>query len=323
MRTDEKSEILTLGSGEWPERVVVLLATYNGIKYLEQQLQSIAWQSAPRIDVLVSDDGSKDGTIEMLEEWRDRWEKGAFTVLDGPGCGFVENFRHLIANTDLSARYFAFADQDDVWDNDKLAVAMDALDLFEERLPALYCSRTRIVAETGQELGLSPLFRRKPSFRNAIVQSLAGGNTMMLNRAGFDLIKESCARTSFVGHDWWCYQIISGSGGCVVYDEDVHMDYRQHSGNVIGANVGWFARLVRFAGLVEGRFARWNQKNLSALSACRDLLTDEAACVLDGFSRARDSNALLRLKLLREAGIYRQSSASNLALYIAAMLGKV
>ena len=168
-------------------RVAVLLATQNGALYLEDQLESLARQTHPAIDVHVSDDDSTDGTMAILRDWEARWSKGRFVISQGPGRGFAENFRALIVNRDIRASYYAFCDQDDVWEPDKLerAIAwigepMDA--------PRLFCSRTKLVSEVGRETGHSVLFSRQPSFRNALVQSIAGGNTMVFNRAAHRLL---------------------------------------------------------------------------------------------------------------------------------------
>ena len=95
-------------------------------------------------------------------------------------------------------------------------------------VPALFCSRTRIITAEGEPAGFSPLFSKKPSFRNAIVQSIAGGNTMVMNRAARDIMLEASRRTGFVSHDWWCYLILTGVGGIVHYSPTAKIGYRQH-----------------------------------------------------------------------------------------------
>ena len=96
-----------------------------------------------------------------------------------------------MTNPAIDGDYFAFCDQDDLWDEDKLAEALDWLEKQPADTPALYCTRTRTVDERGSEIGLSPLFRRRPSFRNAIVQSIAGANTMVMNKAAWLIVREA------------------------------------------------------------------------------------------------------------------------------------
>ena len=83
---------------------------------------------------------------------------------------------------------------------------------------------------------MSPLFRRPPSFRNALVQSLAGGNTMVLNRPARDLVALASRRARFVSHDWWAYLLVTGAGGAVHYSAKPLVRYRQHAHNLVGAN---------------------------------------------------------------------------------------
>lgn len=305
-------------------RLRVLMATYQGERFLDAQLSSIANQHWPAIDMVVSDDGSTDGTIEILTRWRNAWKKGTFDIRPGPQAGFVENFRGLVVNPGGEADFVAYADQDDVWHPDKLSQAVAALALAASPgAPALYCSRTRLVDEQGRSIGTSPLFLRTPCFRNAVTQNIGGGNTMVMNREAFALVAESARRTSFVSHDWWTYILVSGAGGAVVYDPVPHIDYRQHSGNLIGDNLSVRARLRRLRLLLEGRFADWNTINLEALARCADLLDAEAAAIVREFSKARRGKVPERLRALHALGLYRQTRASNLALYVAAMLGKI
>ena len=302
-------------------RIAVLLATLNGEAFLDEQLASLAAQDVLHLDVVASDDGSTDGTLSILRDWQARWTKGMFTIVNGPGQNFAENFRALMCLPDDRVDYVAFSDQDDVWDSDKLSTAILALE--GEAGPALYGGRTRLVDARLQPLGLSPLFSRPPHFRNAIVQSLAGGNTMVLNRAGFVLVSASARRTGFVSHDWWCYLIVSGAGGRVHYDPVPRIAYRQHGNNTIGDNSGLRARIHRMRLLLDGQFKRWNDANLAALDACADMLTEDTHTTLERFRSIRSVSRVGGLRILRSSGIYRQLFASRLTLAIAALMRKV
>lgn len=301
----------------------VLLTAFNGHEFLDLQLRSLAAQDVGRINVLASDDGSSDATRGILETSATAWRKGTFEILQGPQQGFSENFRSLILRASSDADYFAFCDQDDVWDPEKLSVAGVRLAAVGGETPAVYFSRTRLIDVAGNPIGYSPLFRRAPSFKNALVQSIGGGNTMVLNRAGFELLRATARRTSFVSHDWWCYLVVAGAGGQVVYDPVPHIGYRQHPGNLIGHNVGLREGMRRLNGLAEGRFSRWTDRNLAALDQCRDLLTVEARDTLDAFFAMRRTRSLTALDRLRRAGLYRQTRTGDFALRLAAMLGKI
>lgn len=303
--------------------MAILLGTKNGQKYLDEQLESVAAQTHPAIDIWASDDDSGDRTSEILHQWAARWTKGSFVILRGPDGGFAENFRSLLTNETIDADYYAFSDQDDIWEPHKLKTALERLSRHGEALPQLYCSRTLSISESGRPLGHSPLPLREPAFRNALVQSLAGGNTMVLNRSARALVARASARSRFVSHDWWSYQMVTGAGGVVHYDTEPLVRYRQHEANQIGANSTWGARIIRLRRLFAGQFYVWTDVNMAALDANRDLLTDDSLAVIDAFRKVREGSVVNRFRQLRRSGVYRQSIYGNLGLYLAVALRRI
>ena len=306
-----------------PERVAVLIGTRNGEPYLPEQLRSILDQTHPRIDLWFSDDGSTDGTRNILAACQASWPKGRVEILDGPTKGFSENFRSLITNGNIEADYFAYGDQDDVWEPQKLSVAIGWMRSHAADKPMLFCSRTLAITEGGAAMGESPLFRHPPSFRNALVQSIGGGNTMVLNRAARDLVAQASARTGFVSHDWWSYLIVSGAGGIVHYRSEPLVHYRQHGANQVGANIGWRDRLFRLRRLFTGQFKRWTEANMAGLRLNRDLLTPDALDALELFLRSRRGWPWRRIACLRASGVFRQTPIGNIALWLAILMGKI
>jgi len=192
---------------------LVLLAVYQGKNFLEEQLDSLAKQSIEHVHVLASDDGSNDGSLEILEAAKRTWIKGVFQIIKGPQKGVGENFRSLILHTKIKADYYAFSDQDDIWNNDKLENAISWIASEDQKKTLAYGTRTRIANENGNPNGLSPLFAKAPSFQNALGQNIAGGNTMVMNKKAYELLVKTTKLTGFVSHDWFVYQIITGAGG--------------------------------------------------------------------------------------------------------------
>jgi glycosyltransferase involved in cell wall biosynthesis len=294
----------------------------QGAAFLEEQLTSIAGQTFSDWNIWVSDDGSQDGTIPILEAYRRRRGVNRLTLFKGPGRGFVANFLSLVAREEVQAAYYAYADQDDVWEPDKLQRALDWLTGVPAGVPALYCGRTRLISEAGHDLGLSPLFSRRPGFQNALVQSIAGGNTMVFNHAARMLLVEA-GQVKVVTHDWWTYLLVSACGGVVHYDPYPTVCYRQHGNNIIGSNAGWGARMVRGRLLYKGRFRKWNDEHIAALQPMRAKMPEHNSRLLDMFIQAREGDFFARLAGLRRTGIYRQTNMGNLGLYVAAAFGKV
>ncbi|MFJ4133632.1 glycosyltransferase family 2 protein [Pseudomonas cyclaminis] len=306
-----------------PAKVAILMCSYNGEKFVAEQLDSIERQNHHDRTLIVSDDGSKDGTLAIVNQYADRWGGDRLSIVSGPQKGFVANFLSLTCRTDIQADYFAWCDQDDIWDDEKLQVAVDWLRSQPSGVPALYCGRTRLVSDAGVAFGFSPLFSLPPHFSNALVQSIAGGNTMVFNQAARELITEAGADVVVPSHDWWAYQLVTGAGGVVHYDPVPRMQYRQHDENLIGSNSGWAARLARVWMIFQGRFYEWNDQNIRALEAMQHRLCKEHQTTLARFKRARSQTLFRRVLGFRSAGLYRQTLMGNLGLILATLLKKI
>lgn len=303
-----------------PPKIVILLATMNGEQFLPMQLESFRAQSYPKWDLLVSDDGSSDRTRQIVHDFAGTVAQ-AVVVRDGPRTGFWQNFLALVRADVADGDFFAYSDQDDIWHPEKLARALAAMSSVPPDRPALYFSRTELIEQDGTPCGLSPLFARPPGFRNALVQNIGGGNTMMFNRAARDLLRRAPVDLRIVSHDWWTYQLVSGAGGWTHYDPWPSVKYRQHGRNLVGANAGLRARLVRLKEFSGGRFRDWNDTNIAALTRCRSLLSEDNARVLDLFAQAREASWFSRAALLRRAEVYRQSTLDNAGMLIGLYLG--
>jgi len=323
MNTGRRETTTTEGVAAAGRRVAVLMAVRDGEVFLAQQLASLARQGSVGVDLWISDDGSRDASVDVVRQAAETWALGRVHLLDGPRRGFAENFRSLMTRDEIDADFYAFCDQDDVWDEDKLAHAVDWLAAQTPGRPALYCSRTRIISADGETIDYSPLFSRVPSFRNALVQSIAGGNTMVMNRAARNLLMEASRRTAFVSHDWWCYLMVSGAGGSVHYCPDPRIGYRQHDDNLVGQNNTWRARMSRLGFLIRGRFQDWNDRNIAGLEACADMLTGDARQVLEHFRESRRRKLPGRLISLWRSGAYRQTVIGELGLYVACVIGRL
>lgn len=296
--------------------VTILIATYNGELYLSEQLDSIFQQTHKNWTIVASDDDSSDLTISILKQYK-------IKIYKGPRQGAAANFLSLVTKIGFNSDYYAFADQDDVWKPNKLARALAWLKIFPQERPALYCGRTQLVDKKLQNLGHSPLFKKNPSFKNALTQSIGGGNTMVFNKAAFALLRQTKNYCHVVAHDWWAYLLISGAGGEVYYDPEPYLFYRQHFSNVTGSNSDVQARFYRMLMFLKGRIKSWINSNTSHLLALAHLLTPENNEVLEQFLNARRSWFGLRLIKIIQLGIYRQTVSGQLGLMAGAMFNKI
>lgn len=316
--------------GVWTEeaktaqsKVAILLCTYHGQHYISEQLDSFAAQTHANWEVWASDDGSEDDTLATLEAYQQKWAPGRLSIIRGPARGFAANFLSLTCTTGICADYYAYSDQDDIWEVDKLERAVRWLETIPADIPALYCSRTRLVDPDNNEIGLSPLFLKPPSFANALMQNIGGGNTMVFNHAARALLCEAGKSAPVNTHDWWTYMVITGCGGQVFYDLYPTLRYRQHDGNLVGMNSSWGARFKRIHMLSKGNFRNWNENNIKALRALSYRLTPENRAILECFAKAREMSLIPRLIYLKRCGIYRQTLLGNLGLIAAAIFNKI
>lgn len=306
-----------------PGRVAILMGCFNGVAHLAEQLASIEAQDHRDWVLIASDDGSSDDTVQLLSDFRARVGEDRVWLRAGPRRGFVANFLSLACDPQIDADWFAFCDQDDVWLEDKLSSALRELARAPSDQPLAHGARTLLIDQAGQPIGISHPFSRPPSFRNALVQSIAGANTMLFNRAARKLLIAAGPAVRIASHDWWLYQLVTGAGGQFIFSLEPKLRYRQHPSNLQGQNVGLRHRLHRLRGLLHGQFAAWNTLHCAALSAQRELLTKENRAVFDAFVRLRQLKGWPAIQALRALGCYRQRRSDNLALYLAAALGRL
>ncbi|WP_407118322.1 glycosyltransferase family 2 protein [Bradyrhizobium sp. LMG 9283] len=303
-------------------KVTILLAARNGAEFIREQLESFRAQTYSNWELVVSDDGSTDDTLALVEEFAKSVSQRVI-ILRGPQKGFWQNFVSLVRSPEVSGDLLGYSDQDDVWFAHKLADAVDWFEQISKDQPALFCTRTQLVSRQGVPIGFSRTFKRAPAFANALVQNLGGGNTMIFNKAARLALQKTPPEALMVAHDWWTYQVISGVGGIVHYDPRPSLAYRQHGENVFGKNVGIQARLTRALGLASGQMAQWNEINMKLLNQIRGELRSDNLAILDLFSRARTAWLPMRLWLLWRSGVYRQTAMENFALNFAAIFGRI
>lgn len=303
--------------------VCILMATYNGEKYLHEQLQSFESQIHQNWRVIVSDDGSSDNTLAIAQQFQQKWGSQRLEIRQGPKQGFCQNFLSMACDTSIHADLYSFSDQDDIWMIDKLERAVSYFYQNNElHMPRAYGGRTQIVDEKLNPLGQSPEFSLPRSFRNALVQSIAGGNTQVFNQAA-KLLLEQAGRQKVVSHDWWLYQIVTGTGGIFYYDPNPTLLYRQHSDALVGANSSFRARVDRLFYVLNGRFKNWNDLNYTALSNIRHLLTRDNQDILNIFGMFRGAQFKDRVRLLEVCGLYRQTWQGTLSLWLATIINKI
>lgn len=301
--------------------VNILMCTHNGAKHLAAQLRSFVDQSHQDWRLWVSDDGSRDKTVDMLEQFARDHPDRHVEIFEGPRSGIGANFLSLLRRAKLDGNWVAFADQDDVWMPHKLQRAVDMLE-HEPGTRNVYASRTLLTDQSLRVKGPSKEHQRPYSFANALVQNVLAGNTIVLPPETTDLVRASLdaavdAQVPF--HDWWIYQICTGADVHIVIDPEPSLYYRQHNGNQLG---GPRRRgVIRLKLLQKRIYGGWMDRNLTALTAVRHLLSDDHRSMLERVAEWRATPLAKRRATPKALGLYRQRRSDDILLHALAKIG--
>jgi glycosyltransferase involved in cell wall biosynthesis len=297
--------------------VEVLMSTYDGERFLRPQVDSVLAQTGVDVRLRVRDDGSRDATLAVLEEYAaDR----RVSVTRGANLGVPAAFFRLVDESSDDVDLWALCDQDDVWVPTKLSRAAAAL--ADVPGPALYCARVLVTDEDLRPLYPHELPRRGPSFANALVQNIALGCTVVLNWDAREVLRSRWPREC-VMHDAWMYLVVAGVGS-VVYDQALVVHYRQHRWNTVGVGRG---PVSRFAGRVRRQLSpdghgKHGRQDRELLRLHGERLRPEARRELEDLLRTQES-AVARLHYALGGPAHRQTLGSNVVLKVLQVLNRV
>lgn len=219
------------------KKVQVLMSTYNGEKYLKEQIESILNQENVEISLLIRDDGSTDKTLAMLEDITK--ENKNVHYYTSQNIGAARSFMDLV-NQSNEADYYAFADQDDVWKPKKLISAIEKLES-DIDIPSLYISAVEVVDEELNTIEIKKV-SGEHCFEGEMAKNFATGCTMVFNKKLCDIIK-MYNPIYLIMHDSWITRVCYAIGGNVIIDQEPYIKYRQHANNVVGYNDEGFKKL--------------------------------------------------------------------------------
>ena len=211
-------------------KVCILMSTYNGEKYLKEQIDSLIEQRDVEVTICVRDDGSSDKTEEILKSYTDKEIK----YFKGTNVGVANSFMDLLFQAPV-ADYYAFCDQDDVWDNNKLAQAVSVMesDSSNAELPKMYYSNVKVVDEKLELIKISDINKEYNNLKTVLLSNNAIGCTVVFNAALLEKIR--LYKPSYIYmHDWWMYLVCLSLKGKVYFDQNAYINYRQHGSNCVG-----------------------------------------------------------------------------------------
>lgn len=310
-------------------RVLVLMSTYNGEKYLREQIESVFSQQNMDVTILIRDDGSKDSTCNIIDEYI-RLEK-PIILEKGTNVGCADSFRWLLNKAFdfiLEYEYYAFCDQDDVWLPEKLKIACNYLDDMNPNKPCMYCSNLRVVDANLNSIGMKwEIGNSFISKAQSLVCSMATGCTMVFNRKVIEMFHHYQPYNLHI-HDLWVMHMCMFLGH-IHYDNDSYIFYRQHGNNVIGAKTTFGAKLKsRYNSLRHLFVKKQNENELEAqelLSVYSDLLNDDDMRLISVVANYKKS-LTKRIKFLFHIGQLEKQikrKDDNMFLSLRILLGKV
>ena len=241
-------------------KIAILLSTYNGTKYLEEQLDSILNQTYSNYVIVARDDGSYDDTIQLLNKYAKKFtDKFHLLEQDLLNLGASDSFSYLIEyvlenkqSLGLESAYMMFCDQDDIWSLEKIDKQIDEMIKVEKHqtgtkpIPVLIHSNLRVVSEDKSLIAESfvhyqGLEIERNRFTNLVISNVVTGCTVFINEAlarkAVPVSKEA------IMHDWWLSLVASAFGKLVFIDAPL-VSYRQHDANAIGAKESVQSTLV-------------------------------------------------------------------------------
>lgn len=230
----------------------ILLAAYNGAPFLRQQIESVLCQTYPHFRLILSDDGSDDGTPELLERYAREYSDRITHYRSGQRFGSAQaHFMHLLSRFH-DAPYTMFCDQDDVWHPDKIEKTLKKMQSLETdpTSPVLVHTDLRVVDGQLNQIApslwqLSNLDGSRGRLNHLLVQNVVTGCTVMLNRALAVLACESSGTDAMLMHDWWL-ALLASAFGTVGHLPEATIDYRQHGTNSVGAKDTRSLDYIRF-----------------------------------------------------------------------------
>lgn len=230
------------------EKVYILMATYNGEKFLSEQLDSILQQSYDNWELIIRDDYSTDNTIDIITDYVSKDERIKLFKDELKNLGVVKNFNTLLENLDENAEYVMFCDQDDVWLPNKIELTLHTMKKFEHsiHMPILVYSRFSIVDENLNPISSNSYeLPSKVTINTVLPQNFIHGCTMMLNKSLIELSIPISPKAE--NHDYWISLIASLYGKVHLLDEVTTL-YRQHDNTVTGGlrNSTLSNKLTRF-----------------------------------------------------------------------------
>jgi len=253
------------------DKITIILASYNGERYLSEQIDSLISQTYENWELLIRDDCSRDRSAAILSNYCSLDLRIKILNNEGLNLGAAQNFSCLLENVVIKSTYIMFCDQDDIWLPDKLEKTLAEMKRLEansgNNVPVMIYGTYKMINENGHDLDLNvPDYSTVPALKLLLSQNYIYGCTMMINRS---LAAASCPIPHTAeNHDYWISLIAVLSNARVGYINKPLLLYRQHSNNVSGSykNASTLSRIKRIFNNAESRSIAIRYKMFQSLA---------------------------------------------------------
>jgi glycosyltransferase involved in cell wall biosynthesis len=307
------------------KEIYILLSTYNGEKYLDQQINSIIQQTYKKWKLIIRDDGSNDRTVGMIEKYCNLYPEKIITLgKKNTNLGVLASFSNLLTST--NAQYIMFCDQDDVWLPRKIEITYEVMKQLEnkygENTPLLI--HTDLTVVNGSLEILSSSFQEYQDLaiisdyktHKLLLNNVITGSTMMINDSLRKIVKSIPSES--IMHDWWI-GLVAASFGHISYIQETTILYRQHNNNVIGAKKRGFLYFLDRVNNINKIKADIEQTFIQAQKfreVYEENLNDAQIQTLDNYIQLPQSPFLIKQYLIIKYGYYRIGKLKNLGFFV-------
>lgn len=300
------------------KNIQILLSTFNGEKYLKEQLNSFfKMEGFEFCKVLIRDDGSTDKTKDILKQYE---KQNQFEIVYGENIGITNSYLWLMEHSDASCEYFAMSDQDDIWLPNKIMDAVSKICQYNSEKPILLATRSHIVDANLKPIADSPIPKRGISFYNAMVQNVLPGHTQVMNRTLLQLITRRGLSDVHV-IDWWFYLVASALGN-VIFLPEFTVLHRQHGDNAVGMQTSMVRTFIRRINYIrDGRGNAFSKQLNAFYHLYKEDLPDEYAQETLAFLNSLP-NIGQRVLYMLKTKAYRQTVSDSFMFRILYILGK-
>lgn len=305
-------------------QITILMATYNGKKYISQQLDSILSQTYPTWKIIISDDMSIDGTREILDLYREKYPEKIITLQKSIHFGSArDNFLYLMKHAET--KYLMFCDQDDIWEKNKILISLEKMiyleNQFGEDCPILIHTDLEVVDANLNRLAssfmkYSNLDSKRTKLNQLLIQNIVTGCTVMINSTLNKLALNYQDQRYILMHDWWL-ALTASIFGHIDFINISTVKYRQHNSNSVGAknirNIDYINSKIFENNNIRSSIITTTQQANQFLVSYADKIPAEYKKLLKNYANLYNNNKIFRIVYMFKCKVFKYGIMRKIA----------